>query len=129
MVMASVREELAKNGLMILQGMGVEPAMNAIGLVTRVVHVASGQWVETFSEIDRKCSAQEQGAEQTLFRRYEIVNLFAIVPEHKAKTTHAQPKVNTVNGRTPVQSNARAPIQQRGAFDDFQGGPPVGRFR
>lgn len=118
-----------KHGLILLQGPSVEPIGQMYGIFTRVSHVESGQWVEMFSEIDRKLGAQEQGGEQTTFRRHHIVAIFKIVPAEdgeatkpKAKTVtnvrnHAAPTVGKSAIRPPEQGQAA-----NGDFNNFGGG-------
>lgn len=113
-VMASVKKLAHEAGLLILQGTGY--AEEIFGLTTRIVHVESSQFVETFDPIDLGGHAQDRGASETYFRRYSIQNIFGLVseedtdgvgstkPEPKAKRA---PRVGTVKTYTAANPMAR----------------------
>lgn len=97
-IMGCIREPLKSNGLIMVQSTGYEEAH--FGLFTRLIHVKSGEWLESFYELDSDLNPQDQGKENTYFRRYSLQNLFALVAQDDDDAEGVQkngPKVKTIN--------------------------------
>lgn len=129
-ITASIKSPLEENGLMLISGTGFD-ALGNYGLTSRIIHMTSGQWIECFGEIDRKCTAQEQGGEQTYLRRFAPANLLNFVPEDKNAPPKEAPKVtgvtNTVKPtRSLVQPRSTATPQEQGGFNNFGEDPRYG---
>jgi hypothetical protein len=80
-------------GLIFIQG-GV--AGDWVGVVTRIIHIASGEWVETsmFSPIDRQGGPQGAGSATTYLRRYALLSLMGLATEDDdgAVATYGKPE-------------------------------------
>lgn len=97
--MDCIKEPIAKAGLMLFQGNGMLGA--TYGLFTRVVHIKSGQWIESFIPMDTQVDPQDQGKENTYFRRYSINNLFNLIAEDDTDANFAKDSKKTSSGKRP----------------------------
>lgn len=109
-VMDYVRPACEANGLMIIQGSDTNEydEKGAVGVVTAVVHVESGQYVRTrfAAEVGSGTPAQQAGIVISYGRRYELFSIF---------------------GLTPVGEDTDGNGQ--GAKISFKTGPPTGKYQ
>jgi len=106
-----IREPMEQAGLMLLQvshGFGEQ-----YGLYTKITHVESGEWVESFIPLDAKADPQDAGTALTYFRRYSINNLFNLVAEDDIDGVKPSNSANASRGVTSSKqtgSNFNKPV-------------------
>jgi hypothetical protein len=100
--LAAIRDavvpELAKNGIAVVQGLGVTDG-GIVGLTTRLMHT-SGQWVESDILLPACADMQKMGSAITYARRYSLSAICGIAADEdddaNAASTPAQSKPDAV---------------------------------
>jgi hypothetical protein len=111
-VISTSREPLLKNGIWVTQ-YPVPVEIGHLGLITRLTHASSGQWLSCLMVMPlAKSDPQGYGSAMTYARRYSISSLIGlIVEDDDAESACMRPKSSIGNG-----SNATTP-QDTGATE------------
>lgn len=82
-IVDAISPELDGQGLMFIQTLDDENlAPGQVLIITRIVHVASGQWLESRFRMDaRAATPQDLGSAVTYARRYSLVTILGLTPE------------------------------------------------